>query len=223
MKNTVKAEELNHMFHAALSNPAPSISAIDNFDRIFPNTDASSDFFTEDACTDEDPCMKRLRTSQVNNCPSVRFVKKKFNASGKTFLSFACRNGKSPLDAQRDISCESFTGIASLNATQTMTMTTAIPQIAVGQKVSAAGIPLGTVVSSVSGAAVTLSSQAQETVSSRRISFEPLSPANLANTADIRVFSCVYDQGTAGANMAISVWSYMNLTNKLIKVQEDNF
>lgn len=47
--------------------------------------------------------------------------------------------------------------------------------------------------------------------------------ANLSNTADMRIYTCVYDQGTSGANLAISVWSYMNLTDKFLKVQEDSF
>lgn len=46
---------------------------------------------------------------------------------------------------------------------------------------------------------------------------------NLSNTTDMRLFTCVYDQGTGGANMAISVWSYINLSDKFLKVQEDSF
>jgi hypothetical protein len=49
------------------------------------------------------------------------------------------------------------------------------------------------------------------------------SSSNLSNTADMRIYTCVYDQGTSGANMAISVWSYMNLTDKFLKVQEDSY
>lgn len=47
--------------------------------------------------------------------------------------------------------------------------------------------------------------------------------ANLSNTADMRLYTCVYDQGTTGANLAISVWSYMNLADRFLKVQEDSF
>lgn len=45
---------------------------------------------------------------------------------------------------------------------------------------------------------------------------------NDTNTADMRLYTCVYDQGTSGANMSISVWSYLK-TDSYLKVQEDSF
>jgi hypothetical protein len=154
LKNATKAEEMNHLFHVALTNPPTNVSPLDNFNRIFPNVNSSNDYFTQGACPTDNPCLKRLASSQVNICPADRFMKKQWDGDGKTYVSLACRNGQSPSNAQSAISCGS---------------------------------------------------------------------ANLSNTADIRVFTCVYDKDTRGANMAISVWSYMNLTNKFIKVQEDSF
>ena len=47
--------------------------------------------------------------------------------------------------------------------------------------------------------------------------------ANNANTAEMRLYACVYDTGTTGKNMAISVWSYLNLADRYLKVQEDSY
>lgn len=47
--------------------------------------------------------------------------------------------------------------------------------------------------------------------------------ANNANTTEMRLYACVYDQGSSGKNMSISVWSYLNLADRYLKVQEDSF
>jgi hypothetical protein len=46
--------------------------------------------------------------------------------------------------------------------------------------------------------------------------------SNLSNTSDMRIFTCVYDRDSEGLNLSVSVWSYLNLPNKFVKVQEDS-
>lgn len=151
LKNAAKAEEINHLLHASVATPASNITLLDNYAKHFTNAS-----FTQAACSDVDPCLRRLSTTDVNACPQNRFVKASWNVAGKTISSFSCRNGISPTDANATINCESDT-------------------------------------------------------------------ANLSNTADMRIYTCVYDQGTTGTNLAISVWSYMNLADKFLKVQEDSY
>jgi hypothetical protein len=97
-----------------------------------------------------------------------------------------------------------------------------------GQAVSAQqGLLVGTSVQSLvhsespSQTTLTLNVPANQTVSSRKISFEPNAAASLATTGNMRLFTCVYDEGTTGRNMSISVWSYINVGTKYLKVQED--
>lgn len=164
LKNAAKAEEMNHLMHVSLtvppSNTTPESLAVtdhlQNFAKIFPNST-----FTQTACSDSDPCQRRLRASDVNICPQSRFAKAAWNSANKTIVTLSCRNGNRP------------------NANS--------PPVA-----------------------------------SDAISCDP-SSNNLSNTSDMRVFTCVYDQGTNGANMAVSVWSYINLSDKFLKVQEDSF
>lgn len=54
------------------------------------------------------------------------------------------------------------------------------------------------------------------------ITCDPIS-SNLSNTTDMRVFTCVYNSGTGDGNLAVSVWSYINLNDRFLKVQEDSF
>lgn len=164
LKNSAKAAEVNHLMHVALTTPPsattsetlPLTDPIQNYAKLFP-----SSTFTQSACSDTDPCLKRLKASDVNLCPQNRFVKSAWNSNNKTIVTLSCRNGNRPNSSTPPVDADA-------------------------------------------------------------ISCDP-GGNNLSNTTDIRLFTCVYDQGTGGANMAISVWSYINLSDKFLKVQEDSF
>jgi hypothetical protein len=221
IKNAAKAEEVNHLLQASL---VPN-----NFNRIFPAGVAPADHVEEMACDASDPCMSRLMSA--SSCPFIRFEKRKWNNAGKTIFSFACRDGKSPTDAQRDISCEAFSALAATTqGSSSVVLSPKNLKVEAGQAVTAQqGLQVGTTVQSLvhsdspSQTTLTLSLSADQTVSSRRISFEPNSAANLASTGSMRLYTCVFDEGTNGRNMAISVWSYLNIGTKYLKVQEDNY
>jgi hypothetical protein len=164
LKNAAKASEVNHLMHVALTVPASATAAeslpltdyLQNYAKIFP-----SSTFTQTACSDTDPCLRRLKASDVNLCPQNRFVKSAWNSNNKTIVTLSCRNGNRPNSSSPPVDADA-------------------------------------------------------------ISCDP-GGSNLSNTTDMRLFTCVYDQGTGGANMAISVWSYINLSDKFLKVQEDSF
>jgi hypothetical protein len=164
LKNAAKAAEVNHLMHVALTVPASAASSetlpltdpLQNYAKLFP-----SSTFTQSACSDTDPCMKRLKASDVNLCPQNRFVKSAWNANNKTIVTLSCRSGNRPNASSPPVDADA-------------------------------------------------------------ISCDPNS-SNLSNTTDMRLLTCVYDQGTGGANMAVSVWSYISLSDKFLKVQEDSF
>lgn len=166
IKNAAKADEVNHLFHVSLTTPASAASAesfpptvsthLQNYAKIFPDST-----FIQSACSDTDPCLRRLKASGVNVCPQSRFVRSSWDVGNKTIQTFSCRNGNRPNASSPPVAADAIG--CDINAT------------------------------------------------------------NLSNTTDMRVFSCVYDQGTSGQNLAISVWSYLNLSDKFLKVQEDSF
>lgn len=140
IKNTAKAEQVNHLMHASIATPPTGISLTDNFAKHFSGAISA-------ASCESDPCLKRLSAADVNLCTSSRYRKELEPAGGKTVTVFACRNGTTA-------SC---------------------------------------------------------------------GEANNANTTEMRLYACVYDQGSSGGNMSISVWSYLNLADRYLKVQEDSF
>jgi hypothetical protein len=165
LKNAAKAAEVNQLMHVALTAP-PSVTStspeslplnhLPNFAKLFPNST-----FTQTACSDNDPCLRRLKASDVNLCPQNRFMKTAWSTGNKTIVTLSCRNGNRPNASSPPVDADA-------------------------------------------------------------ISCDPAG-SNLSNTADVRVLTCVYDKDSGGVNMAVSVWSYINLSDKFLKVQEDSF